>query len=1181
MPNNSQREKEIFNEALEMGTPDERHAFVRAACGEDEELRHGIEALLEAYFAGQGFLPTRMAQASAVLEESVPREGPGGRIGRYKLLQQIGEGGCGVVYMAEQEEPVRRRVALKVIKLGMDTKQVIARFEAERQALAMMDHPNIAKVLDAGMTGNDRTSVEFSPQGLLSNHRPAEPPERPLAATPQRDESRAPVATGMTEARLPSHLPPADQNGGGRDAAVPLPAGRPFFVMELVRGIKITDYCDQNHLSTRQRLELFVQVCQAIQHAHQKAIIHRDIKPSNILVSLHDGVPVPVVIDFGIAKAIEQKLTDKTLFTAFEQFMGTPVYTSPEQAEMSRLDIDTRSDIYSLGVLLYELLTGKTPFDSQALLADGLDEMRRTIREKEPVRPSTRLSTLPGEELTTAAKRRGTEAPKLIHLVRGDLDWIVMKCLEKDRTRRYDTAHGLAEDIERYLRHEPILARPPSVLYLLQKFVRRQGARLGVGAAVGLLLVGLLVTALMYRRASNLQWAKGEALPRVLQLAKEGHNQAALDLAQRIQGHLSNDPALRDLWPRICTDYSVATTPAGAEVWCREYTATNQAWRRLGRTPIEKVTLARCMYRWRFEKEGFATRECVGDKESFAGAVDVRLRQMGEAEGMAWIGPGPNFVHTEDFTRMAAIFVPEFLMDQHEVTNERFKRFVDQGGYQNPQYWKELRFVKDGRELAWAEAMQEFRDRTGQPGPATWQGGTYPPGQEEYPVCGVSWYEAMAYARFAGKSLPSVHHWDRAACLGESQVIVPLSNLGPESQGLAPVGHYLGMGHTGLGDVAGNVREWCLNATDNSGEARYILGGSWNEPTYVFAEKAARSAWNRAAENGFRGAQFLPGETAAPAALFGPLPLPAWRDYSQLSPLADEEFAALRSMYRYDRRPLNATVEGIDDSSLFWRKEKLSFDAAYGGDRVIAHLFLPKTGKPPYQTVIFFPGVDAVSSPAFTGLPYGSFTEYIVNSGRALLFPIYYGTYERPAARGRVWTMSSVIETPWAYRDWMVHTVKDLARCIDFLETRRDLDRERMAYYGVSHGAILGPVMLAIEDRVKTGVLAIGGLVPITMPRHFDMALYAQRVQAPVLMVNGTEDPLVPLMASAQPMYELLHQANEQTTLTLYAGGHGVLEGLFGQQIRQDVLTWLDRYLGPVEGGRALSPQHNSKGNEP
>ena len=354
----------------------ERSVFLDGACGEDRTLRQRIEALLAGLqecdtatvTASEGDRPTIKVSVVDAQDEAV-----GQILGRYKVLQKIGEGGCGAVYMAEQEQPVRRRVALKVIKLGMDTKAVIARFEAERQALALMDHPNIAKVLDAGATE----------------------------------------------------------------------AGRPYFVMELVRGIKFTEYCDQNHLGIRQRLELFTQICQAIQHAHQKGIIHRDIKPSNILVTLHDGVPVPKVIDFGIAKATtDQRLTDKTLFTVYEQFIGTPAYMSPEQAEMSGLDVDTRSDIYSLGVLLYELLTGKTPFDPKELMESGLEAMRKTIRERDPVRPSTKLHTLSGEELTTTAKRHGVEGPKLVSQLRGDLDWIVMKCLEKDRTRRYETANG-------------------------------------------------------------------------------------------------------------------------------------------------------------------------------------------------------------------------------------------------------------------------------------------------------------------------------------------------------------------------------------------------------------------------------------------------------------------------------------------------------------------------------------------------------------------------------------------------------------------------------------------------------------------------------------------------------------------------------------------------------------------
>jgi WD40 repeat protein len=441
-------ERQLFLRALEKPVGKERTAFLDGACADNPALRRRLEALLQKFETLGTFLQepavslreSRQPQASTIeIKETAPAglltEKAGDRIGRYKLLQQIGEGGCGVVYMAEQEEPVRRRVALKVIRLGMDTKNVIARFEAERQALALMDHPNIARVLDAGATET----------------------------------------------------------------------GRPYFVMELVRGIRITDYCDQNRLPTTQRLELFIQICRAIQHAHQKGIIHRDIKPSNILVTIHDGIPLPKVIDFGIAKATtDQRLTDKTLFTQFEQFIGTPAYMSPEQAEMGGLDIDTRSDIYSLGVLLYELLTSKTPFDSEELLAAGLDEMRRTIREKEPVRPSTRLSTMLEGELTTTAKRRACEAPKLIHALRGDLDWIVMKCLEKDRTRRYETANGLAMDLRRHLDHEAVTARPPSQLYRFQRMVHRH--RLVFAAATAIvtaLLLGIVVSTWQAVRAER------------------------------------------------------------------------------------------------------------------------------------------------------------------------------------------------------------------------------------------------------------------------------------------------------------------------------------------------------------------------------------------------------------------------------------------------------------------------------------------------------------------------------------------------------------------------------------------------------------------------------------------------------------------------------------------------------
>jgi eukaryotic-like serine/threonine-protein kinase len=434
--------EEVFCAALELESPEERRTFLDRACAGDASLRRAVEEMLadqagfeKNFSAGGSDMAVAQKISRAVAEaadlEVAADEEVGKQIGPYKLLQKIGEGGCGIVYMAEQAEPVRRKVALKVIKLGMDTKSVITRFEAERQALALMDHPNIARVLDAGATG----------------------------------------------------------------------AGRPYFVMELVHGVKLTTYCDDHCLDARQRLDLFVHVCNAIQHAHQKGIIHRDIKPSNILVTMHDGVPVPKVIDFGIAKAIEGRLTDQTMFTAYGQFVGTPAYMSPEQAEMSGLDVDTRSDIYSLGVLLYELLTGATPFDQKELLQEGIDEMRRTLREREPHRPSTKLDGMRLEELTQTALHRHVEPPKLKSLLSGDLDWIVMKSLEKDRRRRYQTVNGLAADILRYLNNEPVIARPPSRVYRFQKLVRRnRGVFIAVSAVSVALFAGLGTSSWLFVR---------------------------------------------------------------------------------------------------------------------------------------------------------------------------------------------------------------------------------------------------------------------------------------------------------------------------------------------------------------------------------------------------------------------------------------------------------------------------------------------------------------------------------------------------------------------------------------------------------------------------------------------------------------------------------------------------------
>jgi formylglycine-generating enzyme required for sulfatase activity/pimeloyl-ACP methyl ester carboxylesterase len=1064
--------EEIFNHAAEIQGPAARAAYLDRVCGEDTELRADIESLLKFDHEAGTFLESPILDTGAGSDGSALTEGPGTVIGRYKLLEKIGEGGMAVVYMAEQTEPIRRKVALKIIKLGMDTRQVIARFEAERQALALMDHPGIAKVFDAGATET----------------------------------------------------------------------GRPYFVMELVRGVSITEYCDRNSLSTGDRLRLFIQVCHAVQHAHQKGIIHRDIKPSNVMVTLRDGGPVPKVIDFGIAKATNQRLTEKTLFTRYSQMIGTPAYMSPEQAQMSAMDVDTRTDIYSLGVLLYELLTGTTPFDARQLQEAGYSEMQRIIRETDPLTPSTKLRSL-SPTLVDIARNRSTSPDALRRLVKGDLDWIVAKCLEKNTMRRYDTVHALAEDIERHLRHEPVTAGSPGMVYRLQRFCRRRRVHLAVAALVLVLVIGSVGGALAYLRSLKVRWARQEALPMVSRLVKQRDYPAAFFLAEQVEKYIPEDPILVAVWPEISRSYTVRTDPEQADVYYKEYGDVEGDWLYLGRSPLEGTRFPCGTYRWKIVKNGFEAREAVvGSYSSNPETLEVTLKESDAHSDMVPINS----------QRCGA-----FLIDKYEVTNEQYKKFVDQDGYETREYWKHP-FVRDGREVPWEEAVREFVDTTGVAGPATWEKGAYPKGQGNFPVSGISWYEAAAYAEFVGMSLPTVSHWYEAASVREASIIIPYSNFGP---GPAPVGSHHGMGRNGLYDMAGNVREWCFNAVDDSGSMRYILGGAWTDFEYMFDLRNTVPPWNRSSQNGFRCVRYLGTQGSLPTYLFEPEERRAKRDISQLKPLSDEEFRSYKQLYSYDRTELEAHIESLDESPVYWRKEKITLNAAYGRERVTTYLFIPTQSRPPYQPVVYFPSASAWRESSSENLRDLWAFDFIIQSGRAFIYPVYKSTYERRFEQGP----PNAVGTPIAHRNWFVQMYQDFARAIDYLENREDMDLGKLTFLGLSRGAWTGPLWVALEDRIRFAIFAGGGCwiwqdspMPSADPMRF-----AAHVKVPTIMLNGRYDAIFPYETSQKPLFELLGTPAEHKVHKTYPSGHPI-EG-FREEFKREVLEWLDRYLGPVE----------------
>ncbi|HEV7519722.1 MAG TPA: protein kinase [Candidatus Angelobacter sp.] len=969
----------------------------------------------------------------------------GRTISHFRILEKIGSGGMGDVYKAE-DLSLGRLVALKFLpEQFVRDPEAAERFRREARAISALNHPNICTIYE----------------------------------TTQAD-------------------------------------GQYFLAMELLEGRTLREHIAGKPLDVSELLNFGVQIADALDAAHERGVIHRDIKPENIFVTLRGQVKI---LDFGLAKVTQGYYqvpkgahastlstvagATEDLLTAPGAAIGTLAYMSPEQARGQPLD--SRTDLFSFGTVLYEMASGHRPFTGETYAA------------------------------ITDSILHATPAPlaSVDHRVPADLERVIAKALEKDPAKRLPSAAAMRAGLETLRRQR--LAESSGTPRLGSLF------RKPAFMAGSLLLLAMLavVGSFYYRHYSRIQWLREKASPQVRELAMERKGIAAFRLIKQAEAFAPNDPALvklkaGSLWPN-----AVLSSPAGADVYVRDYSDYKGEWEYLGKTPLQGARLPNAFYAFRLHKDGYETVEATGTASENR-PLNVILDPVGTLpQGMVHVVGGG-----VDPTQHFAVRVDDFLIDKFEVTNREYKKFVDAGGYREPRYWK-FPIVKDGDKLEFSQAMLLFRDKTNRFAPATWELGSYPPEEDEYPVVGVSWFEAAAYAEFMGKSLPTIYHWYRAADMGRFSDIVLASNF--DGKGPAKVGSYPGLGPFGTYDMAGNVKEWCLNS---AGNRKYLAGGSFSDPPYMYNNPEARTPLGRSSNHGIRLVKYLHPEPL-PATLTAPVSFEL-ADYRNVKPVSDAAFRIYESLYSYDRTPLDAKIESEDDSSPFWRKQRITFKAAYGEDRVIAYLFLPKSASPPYQTVVYFPhsGAQHFKTVEDTQL---ALIDFLVKSGRALMFPIYKNTYERlgtPPDEGTI-----------AERDETIQQAKDLRRSLDYLETRPDIDIQRLAYYGVSWGAELGALMTAVEKRFKVAILSAGGCSNSKILPEADPMNFAPRAKLPVLMINGRFDFMIPLETCQEPFFRLLGAAPQDKKHIIFDTGHSPPQ----LPVMKESLDWLDHYLGPVK----------------
>jgi eukaryotic-like serine/threonine-protein kinase len=865
-------------------------------------------------------------------------------------------------------------------------------------------------------------------------------------------------------------------------------AGTTFIAMELVEGTPLDRIIAQGALPVATALEYGAQVAAALAAAHANGIVHRDIKPANIIVT-RDGRAK--VLDFGLAKLLERAPSEETmsaLGTRPGLIMGTSAYMSPEQAEGR--GVDARSDIFSFGAVLYEMLTGRRPFVGTS----ELGTITAILRDHPAPLRSVR-----------------SEIP-------ADVQAIVDRCLAKDPAARFADAAVLRAELDA---SHGKLTRPADVTWRRPAILVPVALALTAAAAFG------AWQTVQFRRA---RWAQQEAIPEIERLQRTERSLDAVRLAAQAEPYAPVEIArVRQAWLPL----NLTTEPQGADVQIKNYLAVDSPWQPLGATPLQGTRVPFSYYRFRITKPGYVPLEITTVPER----PSIALTPEPAVPGMVPVEGGPSGVGGS-----GEVVLPDYWIDRLEVTNREFKAFVDAGGYRDAKYWKEP-FVDGGRVLRFEEAVSRFRDSTGRTGPAAWELGTYPDGRADYPIGGISWFEAAAYASFVRKSLPTIHHWFRAAPAEAFSDILSLSNF--DGKGPTKAGERQGLGPWGTLDMAGNLREWCANSPEGT-PLRFNLGGAWNEPSYRYREPDARNPWERQATSGVRLMKTMgPIEDAVTAPVKR-----VYGDPASVVPASDDLVNVYLRFYEYDRTPLNARVETVDDTSPHWRKETISIDAAYSGERIPALLFLPKNATPPYQTIVYFPSAYARVVASSQNLDFVTF-EFLIRSGRALLYPIYKGTFERRVA--------SAPSGPTAMRDLNVQWAKDFFRAVDYLETRKDIDTRKLGYYSLSMGAYFGPIPLSLEPRIKAAVFASGG-IRFDYPPEIQPANFAPRMKIPVLMVNGRDDFQAP-PESQRRLFELLGTPPEHKRHVAFEGGHVPTDM---RVVIREALDWFDKYLGPV-----------------